>query len=109
MEKFNNWLATSPIAQVLKYSVGALAAILIDSLSNFNLPPEVFLAITGLVPLIIDYLNSSDPRFGKGSKPTIVDVVKALEPAIEAAVPAKKKKAVKAVADVIIEESDKGK
>jgi hypothetical protein len=101
MKNVQNWLATSPLAQILKYSVGALAAVLIDSLASFHLPAAIVLLITGLVPLIVDYINDADPRFGKGTKPTVSDVVTAVEPAIEASVPATDLPAVKIIENIV--------
>ena len=79
MKSFLKWLATSPTASVLKIAVGGLLVIVFDSVDSLNLPTGVALAITALIPVIVDALNPQDPRFGVGKTPSLKDFLAVID------------------------------
>jgi len=79
MNKFLKWLGTSPTAAVLKIALGGLLVIVFDSIDSYNLPAGVALAITALIPVIVDALNPQDPRFGRGKSPSLKDFLAVID------------------------------
>jgi hypothetical protein len=64
MVKFEQWLATSPLASALKISVaGALSALATYALTSGWDPLLVIVGTAILTPLI-NYLNPEDHRYG---------------------------------------------
>jgi len=67
MKNFLAWLANSPFASAVKVAVGAGLSYVLDNVASFDLPPLALVAITAGVPVLINYLNSEDTRYGMGS------------------------------------------
>lgn len=83
MNKFLKWLSNSPTAAVLKVALGGLLVIVFDSINSYNLPPIAALAITALIPVIVDALNPNDPRFGKGKAPSLAQFIEVIDAIVE--------------------------
>jgi hypothetical protein len=73
MDKFNAWLATTPLGSALKVFLGVLlgAALLTwtsEGVISFDeWQTWVIGALAIAVPIIINALNPADPRYGKGA------------------------------------------
>lgn len=67
MEKFLVWLADSPIATAAKVALAAVLAYVIASPEAFGLPPVVGVAVAAAFPVLINWLNPEDTRYGKGA------------------------------------------
>ena len=64
MENFLNWLASSPLASFAKvFAAGAIGWIVLN-LDNFNIHPAVAIGLASALPVIINWLNPSDSRYG---------------------------------------------
>ena len=62
-----HWLATSPVASMVKIALGAALGAFVDELANQGVGPIWVAVGAALVPIAINYLNPSDPRYGRGS------------------------------------------
>lgn len=62
------WLANSPIGTALK--VGAAAALLwlVENVANTSLPGYVQVSLIAGLPVIINWLNPADTRYGVNSE-----------------------------------------
>ncbi len=65
MIKFGIWLADSPLGGMFKAASGAVLVWCLDSIDSFNLSPVVQVAIVAALPVLINYLNGMDMRYGK--------------------------------------------
>jgi len=65
MIKFGIWLADSPLGGMFKAASGAVVVWCLDNVDSFNLSPVVQVAIIAALPVLINYLNDMDPRYGK--------------------------------------------
>jgi hypothetical protein len=62
-----HWLATSPIASMVKIGLGAALGAFVDELANQGVGPIWVAVGAALVPIVINWLNPADPRYGRGS------------------------------------------
>jgi hypothetical protein len=60
MSKFGIWLADSPLGGMLK----AVVVWCLENVESFNLSPIVQVAIVAALPVLINYLNGMDMRYG---------------------------------------------
>lgn len=67
MQKFLIWLAASPLATAFKVALAAVLAYIISSPEGFDLSPVLGVAAAAAFPVIINWLNPDDPRYGNGS------------------------------------------
>ena len=65
MAKFKHWLYTSPIASMLKVALGAGLGALADQLATSDVNPMWVAVGAAVVPVIVNWLNTSDPRYGR--------------------------------------------
>lgn len=65
MQTFGLWLANSPIGGAAKAASGAVLVWILDNVESFNLLPIVQVAIVAALPVLINYINPSDFRYGK--------------------------------------------
>lgn len=65
MQKFGVWLATSPLGGAFKAATGAVLVWVLDNISTLQLPAYIQVAIIAALPVIINYLNVEDTRYGK--------------------------------------------
>lgn len=72
MEKFTTWLATTPLGSAFKVFLAfVLGAALLtwtqDGVISFDSWQSWLIgALAVAVPIVINWLNPSDPRYGKG-------------------------------------------
>lgn len=64
MEKFGTFLATHPLGGAIKAASGAVLVWLLDNIGSFNLPPYVQVAVIAALPIVINYVNPMDERYG---------------------------------------------
>lgn len=64
MSKFGIWLADSPLGGMFKAASGAVVVWCLDNVESFNLSPVVQVAIVAALPVLINYLNGMDMRYG---------------------------------------------
>lgn len=65
MIKLGIWLADSPLGGMLKAASGAILVWCLENIESFNLSPVVQVAIIAALPVLINYLNGMDMRYGK--------------------------------------------
>jgi len=72
MEGFKTWLGTTPLASWFKVFVSALlGAWLVDltgagEIDFSNWQAWLVAALVSLLPVIVNWLNEGDPRYGRG-------------------------------------------
>lgn len=64
------WLATSPIGGFAKVASGAMLVWILDNLSTFHIPEIVQVGLIAGLPIIINWINPNDPRYGKSGDET---------------------------------------
>lgn len=67
MTRFEEWLATSPNATWLKVAVGAAIGALASWVATSNLHPLIITICAAVCPVIINWANRADNRYGAGS------------------------------------------
>lgn len=61
---FLEWFGTSPLASFVRtFSAAVLGWIIINS-DKLSLHPAVVLGLVSALPVLINWLNPADPRFG---------------------------------------------
>lgn len=66
MNNFLKWLATSPIASALKVGAAASLGWLVNNTDSLNVPPVAAVALVAALPVLINWANPQDTRYGKG-------------------------------------------
>lgn len=70
MDAFQKWLASTPTGSIAKVALGTLLGWVAASLPAWqqgsSLPVIVFTLVQVLVPTLVNYVNGSDPRYGRG-------------------------------------------
>lgn len=64
MEKLGIFLATHPLGGAIKAASGAVLVWALDNVSSFNLPPYIQVAVIAALPIVINYVNPMDERYG---------------------------------------------
>lgn len=64
------WLATSPIGGFAKVAAGAMLVWIVDNLSTFQIPEIVQVGLIAGLPIIINWINPDDRRYGKSGDET---------------------------------------
>lgn len=73
MNAFTEWLAASPLASAAKVFVGTVLALAVadfattGSLDLSRWQPWVVGALSAAVPVVVNWLNPADPRYGRGA------------------------------------------
>lgn len=65
MEAFGLWLANSPLGGAAKVAVGAVLVWVMDNISSFQIPEVAQVAIIAALPVLINWVNPQDTRYGK--------------------------------------------
>lgn len=65
---FGEWLANTPEGTLVKVAAGAALGALVDWLAASNVSPLVVAIAAAVTPVLVNYLNPSDLRYGRGSK-----------------------------------------
>lgn len=67
MKEFEAWLATSPTASFLKIMVAAGLGAVASWVATAQVHPLVVAIAAAVIPVVINWLNPGDPRYGNGS------------------------------------------
>lgn len=67
MSKFLAWLAASPLATAAKVGAAATLGYILAEPDLLGLPPVVVVGIVAALPVLINWLNPADTRYGHGS------------------------------------------
>jgi hypothetical protein len=59
------WLATNPMGGFVKVAIGAMLVWVIDNLSTLQIPEIAQVGLIAGLPILINWLNPDDPRYGK--------------------------------------------
>ena len=65
---FGKWLANTPEGTLVKVAAGAALGALVDWLATSNVSPLVVAITAAVTPVLVNYLNPSDSRYGRGSE-----------------------------------------
>ena len=68
MEHYLYWLASSPVATAVKVGVAASLAWVVGNPNALNLPVAASVGLTAALPVLINWLNPADGRYGKGDE-----------------------------------------
>lgn len=60
------WLATTPEGTFFKVALGAALGALASWLATADIHPLIVALSAAVIPVAINYLNDSDPRYGLG-------------------------------------------
>jgi hypothetical protein len=64
MSKFLQWLASSPLASFAKiFGAGVLGWVVLN-LDSLNIHPALAIGLASAIPVIINWLNPDDTRYG---------------------------------------------
>lgn len=66
-DKFMAWLATSPLATAFKVGLAASLGYILAEPDILGVPPIVAVGIVAAIPVVINWLNPVDTRYGSGS------------------------------------------
>lgn len=69
MEKFQKWLAATPEGTFFKAAAGAAIGAFASWVSTANVSPLVVALCAALTPVVVNYLNGQDPRYGVDKSP----------------------------------------
>jgi hypothetical protein len=59
------WLATSPIGGFAKVAAAGMLVWVIDNVASLNIPEIVQVGLIAGLPILINWMNPDDPRYGK--------------------------------------------
>jgi hypothetical protein len=64
MENFLSWLASSPLASFAKIFAAGVLGWVVLNLDSLNIHPAVAIGLASALPVIVNWLNPSDSRYG---------------------------------------------
>lgn len=67
MTQFEAWLGSSPTASFLKIALAAALGALGSYVATAEVHPLVVALAAAVIPVIVNFLNPGDARYGKGS------------------------------------------
>lgn len=67
MKEFEAWLATSPTASFLKIMVAAGLGAVASWVATAQVHPLVVAIAAAVIPVVVNWLNPADPRYGNGT------------------------------------------
>jgi hypothetical protein len=65
MENFLSWLASSPLASFAKIFAAGVLGWVVLNLDSLNIHPAVAIGLASALPVIVNWLNPTDSRYGK--------------------------------------------
>ena len=65
MENFLIWLANSPLASFAKIFGAGILGWFVVNLDSMDIHPAVAIGLVSALPIIINWLNPTDVRYGK--------------------------------------------
>jgi hypothetical protein len=68
MENFLSWLASSPLASFANiFGAGVLGWVVVN-VDSFNVHPAIAIGLASALPVVINWLNPEDTRYGSVSE-----------------------------------------
>lgn len=64
MENFLSWLASSPLASFAKIFVAGVLGWVAVNADTFNVHPAIAIGFASALPVVINWLNPNDSRYG---------------------------------------------
>lgn len=64
MENFLDWLASSPLASFVKIFAAGVLGWFVVNMDSLNVHPAVAIGLASALPVVINWLNPSDVRYG---------------------------------------------
>jgi hypothetical protein len=64
MKNFLSWLASSPLASFAKVFAAGVLGWVVLNLDSLNIHPAVVIGLASALPVIVNWLNPSDSRYG---------------------------------------------
>lgn len=64
MKKLLNWLATSPLASFVKIFAAGVLGWFAANIDSVNVHPAIAIGLASAIPVVINWLNPSDSRYG---------------------------------------------
>jgi hypothetical protein len=64
MVKFLDWLASSPLASFAKIFAAGVLGWLVVNVDSLSVHPAVAIGLASALPVVINWLNPSDTRYG---------------------------------------------
>ncbi len=64
MKNFLSWLAVSPLASFVKIFAAGVLGWVVLNLDNLSVHPAVAIGLASALPVIINWLNPVDSRYG---------------------------------------------
>ncbi len=64
-DSFLSWLAGTRTGSMFKIGVGAVLAYVLETYTQWDLPPILAMLVVVMVPVVINELNPSDGRYGR--------------------------------------------
>lgn len=64
------WLATSPIGGFAKVAAAGMLVWVIDNVGSLQIPQIVQVGLVAGLPILINWMNPDDPRYGKSGDET---------------------------------------
>lgn len=68
MDSFNKWLGNTPAGTAFKVAVGAALGAFGSWVATSDVHPLIIVICAAVVPVLVDYFNGEDPRYGRGSE-----------------------------------------
>jgi hypothetical protein len=68
MENFLIWLASSPLASFAKIFGAGVIGWFVVNIDSMNIHPAVAIGLASALPIIINWLNPNDSRYGNESE-----------------------------------------
>jgi hypothetical protein len=65
MENFLIWLASSPLASFVKIFGAGVLGWFVVNIDSMSIHPAVAIGLASALPIIINWLNPTDSRYGK--------------------------------------------
>ena len=65
-----DWLATSPIGGFAKVAAAGMLVWVIDNVGSLQIPQIVQVGLIAGLPILINWMNPDDPRYGKSGDET---------------------------------------
>jgi hypothetical protein len=64
------WLATSPIGGFAKVAAAGMLVWVIDNVGSLQIPQIIQVGLIAGLPILINWMNPDDPRYGKSGDET---------------------------------------
>lgn len=70
MKPFRLFIATSPIGGFFKVAAAGMLVWIIDNVTSLSLPEIIQVGLVAGLPILINWMNPDDPRYGRSGDET---------------------------------------